>query len=426
MFNPKPAVHPCHFELLATPEMSHLSGGMPLVLTPISDTRLVRLDCFFPMGRNVQTRHLQAHFAAKQLKEGTEKYPQKVISKRIDSLGATVSVRCRATYTVISVLGLHRTFPLLVDLLHSILTEPLYEESQFGIAIEQALSAWEISHQKVETRAKDDFFRRLYHFCPLWTDIVEKSDFQELTTEHLRDYHSRCFSLTRATLLVTGLYEERDISLLNSTFGGYAYERVNLKQFSQIPSALQNCDNAPFHISMERKTLQNGIRLGCLLPPPTHPDAPLIRLTNMILGGYFGSRLMTNIREERGLTYDIHSSLMHLADWTVFSISTETPDKCVSEALQQIRLEMERMAQEPVPEEELQNVKQYMLGNDSRDLEPSFDFPNILFNLLSSGRTLVDLDRSATRIEKATSADVQRVASEYFRFENCIVCVAGN
>lgn len=426
MFNPKPAVHPCHFELMATPEMSHLSGGIPLVLTPISDTQLVRLDCFFPMGRNVQTRHLQAHFAAKQLKEGTETYPQKVISKRIDSLGATVSVRCRATYTVISVLGLHRTFPQLVDLLHSMLTEPLYEESQFSLAIEQALSSWEISRQKVETRAKEDFFKRLYHFCPLWTDVAEKSDFEEITTEHLRDYHRRCFSLTNATLLVTGLYEESDISLLNSTFGEYEYERVRIKQFSQIPTDFPHAGDAPFRVSMERTTLQNGIRLGCLLPPPTHADAPLIRLTNMILGGYFGSRLMTNIREERGLTYDIHSSLMHLADWTVFTISTETPDKCVEEALQQIRIEMQRMAEEPVPEDELQNVKQYMLGNDSRDLEPSFDFPNILFNLLSSGRNLVDLSRSATCIEKATSADVQRVASQYFRFDDCLVCVAGN
>lgn len=426
MFNPKPAVHPCHFELLASPEMSHLSGGMPLVLTPISDTQLVRLDCFFPMGRNVQTHYLQAHFAAKQMKEGTTQYPHEVISKCIDSLGATVSVRCRATYTVVTVLGLHRTFPQLVDLLHSMLTEPLYEEEPFRIAIEQALSAWEISHQKVETLAKEVFYKHLYHFCPLWVDVAEKSDFQNLTTEHLREYHYRGLSLTRATLLVTGLYAEKDIRLLNSTFGQYACENVNFKHFNQIPTPLRNSEKAPFRISMKRTTLQNGIRLGCLLPPPTHPDAPLIRLTNMILGGYFGSRLMTNIREERGLTYDIHSSLMHLADWTVFTISTETPDKSVNETLQQIRFEMQQMAQEPVPEEELQNVKQYMLGNDSRDLEPSFDFPNILFNLLSSGRNLNDLNRSAVRIEKATVADVQRVASQYFNYDDCLVCVAGN
>jgi len=426
MFNPKPIVHPCHFELIASPEISHLNGGMPLVLTPISDTQLVRLDCFFPMGRNAQTRFLQANFAAKQLKEGTVKYPQKVISRRIDSLGMTVSVKCRATYTVVTVLGLHRIFPQLVDLLHSLLTEPLYEEEPFHIAIEQALSSWEIGRQKVEVRAREDFFKRLYHFCPLWVDAAEKSDFQDLTTDYLHDYHVRCLFPTRATLLVTGLYEESDIGLLNKTFGRYEYESEKLKHFDFIPPPMKNNDNAPFRISMERTTLQNGIRLGCLLPPPTHPDAPLIRLTNMILGGYFGSRLMTNIREKRGLTYDIHSSLMYLADWTVFSISMETPDKSVTEALQQIRLEMERMAQEPVPEAELQNVKQYMLGNDSRDLEPGFDFPNILCNLLSSGRNLNDLSRSAAHIEKATAADVQRVASKYFRYDDCLVCVAGN
>jgi len=420
-----PATRPLPFEILATPEQTTLGGGIPLVLLRMPGTGLVRLDCAFMGGKDVETVPLQAQFTAHQMREATRSFPVERIDEYIDSLGAQVDVRSRVDYTDFSILGLSGTLPQLVVFLHSVLTEPLFDEGRFRLAVQQSLEEWRIGRQKVETVAQEHFRRKLYASHPSLGHIVGEEDYHNLTTAQLREYHGRFFNLRQSTLFLAGDFDDNAVKLLNQTFGAYCHDDVPVEK--PTPPDLAPCgDAAPACFDMPRKTLQSAIRMGRLLPPPSHPDFPLIRLANILLGGYFGSRLMTNIREERGYTYDIFSQLRRHKGWTEFLVSTETPYASVSDTIRQVGIEMRRLAQEPVPEAELQNVRRYISGNDSREYEPTFRFPNKLISLMAAHCSLDDIRREADLMCHASQADLMRVASQYLNPDDCVCCVAGN
>lgn len=425
-----PTVSPLHFEILSHPRSATLTSGQPLLLLDIPDTPLVQIDCMIPRGTRVQAMPLQAKFATLLLNKGTRSYPSDQIGEAIDRLGAKVRTTCNSVYTQLSISGLHRNFPELLRLLHSMLTEPLYDQSPFDIAVAQALAAWEIEQQKVETVARDQFFHRLLAYSPQLSHLIERDDFQRITPAHLRDYHLQHLSPSGATLMLTGRFTDEDISLMGETFSTHPASSAAVS--TECPSAVEAQAETdawpatPLRFKMERKTLQSAVRIGRLLPTAHHPDYPLLRLAHTILGGYFGSRLESNIRETRGLTYDIHSSLYGMGEHSIFTISTETPNAKVGEVLEQIDVEMKRMATEPVPQAELNNVKQYMIGNDTRDFEPSFRLPRTVLSLAANRRTLEDYERGIHLIEQATPEDVQRIAAQYFRPEEFLRCVAGN
>lgn len=419
-----PATHPLQFKILALPERTALGGGIPPFLMRMPGTGLVRLDCTFPAGKDAETVPLQARFTASQMREATKSFPAAVIDEHIDSLGAQVSVRSRMDYTDFSILGLRDTLPQLVAFLHSVLTEPLFDETRFRLAVQQSLEEWRIGRQKVETVAQELFLRKLYAFHPSLGRIAGEEDYRNLTTEQLRDYHRRVFDLRQATLLLTGDFDDSAVGLLDQTFGAYRHDGVPAKAPAPaLPTP--HGDAAPSCIDMPRKTLQSAIRMGRLLPPPTHPDFPLIRLANIILGGYFGSRLMTNIREERGYTYDIFSRLRRHDGWSELLVSTETPYANVADTIRQVEIEMRRLGQEPVPEAELRNVKRYIAGKDSREYEPSFRFPNRMVGLMAAHCSLDDIRREAEAMSRASQADIRRVAAQYLNPADCVCCVAG-
>lgn len=423
-----PAVSPLHFEILSHPRSVTLPSGHHLLLLDMPDTPLVQIDCMIPCGARAQDIPLQAKFATRLLRKGTLSYPSDQIGEAIDFLGAKVRTTCNAIYTHASICGLHRNFPELLRLLHSMLTEPLYDRAPFDIAVAQELSAWEIEQQKVETVARNQFYHRLLAYSPQLSHLTERDDFQRITPQHLRDFHHRHLSLSKATIMLTGCFADEDIALLGETFGMHpaAEDASALSAVAEGQNAVDAWPATPLRFKMERHTLQSSVRVGRLLPPTRHPDFPLLRLAHTILGGYFGSRLESNIRETRGLTYDIHSSLYDVGDHAVFCVSTETPNAKVAEVLEQIDLEMKRMATEPVPEEELNNVKQYLIGNDTRDFEPSFRLPRTVLDLLACGRTLEDYEQSNRLIEQASPDDVRHIAAQYYRPEEFLRCVAGS
>ena len=170
--------------------------------------------------------------------------------------------------------------------------------------------------------------------------------------------------------------------------------------------------------------VQAAVRLGCLLPSPGHPDMPLLRLAVTLLGGYFGSRLMSNIREQRGYTYGIHATIFNVPHDNALVIACETATQYADAVVNEVRSELQRLCDEPVGEDELQMVKNYMEGQFCRRTECSFNYPQLLMNLLSTGRNMDDLRQEHQRIQNATPSEIIEVCRRYFqpdRFFSCIV-----
>ena len=144
-----------------------------------------------------------------------------------------------------------------------------------------------------------------------------------------------------------------------------------------------------------------------------------------VFGGYFGSRLMSNIREDKGYTYGIVAGILSYPGCSILGISTETDNQHVEPLINEVYHEMDRLQNERVPEEELEMVRSYMLGDMCRAYERAFSLSDAWI-FIETGQLDDDFfDRSVNSIRGISSERLQDLAQKYFIKEKLIEVVAG-
>ncbi len=127
-----------------------------------------------------------------------------------------------------------------------------------------------------------------------------------------------------------------------------------------------------YRVTNDPDGVQGAIRIARNFPNRHHPDFQKMQVLNNIFGGFFGSRLMANIREDKGYTYGIHSYLINLIQESALMISTEAGKDVTEDTIREVYLEMKSLCDEPVQEEELKTSKNFMIGTLLGDLDGPF------------------------------------------------------
>ena len=388
--------------------------GVNVITIPIPDTPLVRVDFLFLGAQWVQNHPLQARFAFSQLREGTRRYEGDTYAETLDYYGATVTTACNLSYASVTLHCLQKFLEPVYDIVLSGITEPLYEQKKLDLALSQGRTTWQIQHQKVDTLCKEELYRRLFGPQHPMGHFPTLADYDTLTPDLLHAYHQAHIRSNYQAVLVTGNVEDfKDLE---------AVKEVNATNSFPVKQVLSTEEQ---HVRLESglPRVQAAVRLGCLMPTFDHPDMPLLRLAITLLGGYFGSRLMSNIREQRGYTYGINAILYYVPYNNALVIACETATQYAEAVVGEVRRELQRLCDEPVGEDELQMVKNYMEGQDCRRNERSFNYPQVLMNLIPTGRTPDKVAAEQRLQQQATPDDVQRIARWYLRPERFIDCV---
>jgi len=168
---------------------------------------------------------------------------------------------------------------------------------------------------------------------------------------------------------------------------------------------------------------QAAIRIGRKLFPQMHPDYPELHVLNTILGGYFGSRLMNEIRENQGLTYGIYSSVDSFAKDGCFYISTETATDNIQKVIDSIRQETLKLQTELIPEEELQMARNYMMGHLMTQLDGAFASMDYIKSMKIEHLENEHFVRTVESIQNVTSARLQELAQKYMDLDQWITVV---
>ncbi len=193
--------------------------------------------------------------------------------------------------------------------------------------------------------------------------------------------------------------------------------------FGDLPASLLDCPVHPilpattkkYRIDNDPQGMQGAIRLARLFPNRHHPDFIPAQLLNAVLGGFFGSRLMSNIREDKGYTYGIHSYLMNLQQQSAWMISTEAGKEVTEATLTEVYREMERLRNEPVGEEELLLVRNYMMGGLLGDLDGPFQLMGRWKNLILHGVDESYFYKTIDTIKHLTAEELQQLAQRYLQ-----------
>lgn len=412
--------------ILRRPERRVFPNGTRACLLKLEHTPILRLDFQFAGGQWLQSHPLQARFAFQMLREGTRSYSACELAEHIDRLGATVEASANLSYSHLTVYCLRKHLSEMLPILLSMLDEPSYDGNKFRLTLSQAHAAFMVGRQRVDTVCREQLFRYLYGSAHPMGQLATEEDYASLTTRHLQAFHARNVHSRNCVLYVTGGYEDEDVARIVEMLGTNAWGGTSAEMFAGYDErkVVGSPERNVIH-RMSRPTVQASVMMGCLLPAADHADTPYLRLATTILGGYFGSRLMTSIRETHGYTYDIHGTMLTLPHGSVYVIQTETPNECASRIGDEIRTELMRMMDEPVGEGELENVKNYMMGSYMRRYEVNLGFPSLLMGLVPTHRTLDGLEHECRMVREATAEDVQRVAKHYFSLARFMECMTG-
>lgn len=416
----KPILNRIVPQVCKLPDPYLLANGVEMNAIPLQ-TELVAISIMFGGGQWVQNKKLQADYAVNLINAGTENMSARMITQKLDYYGVRFTSGASLSFSYVSLTCLKRNLVYVLPILCDIINNPQYEQQQLDNAIEEGLVAWQMSNQKVAQVAKRNFYKCLLGEEHPGAQFPDENDYLSVTREDLLDYHSKYLNLSNAVLYVTGIVDDELNALLNSTVGAI---KCDTPKMLVLPTEkIASFPNRRVDDELKVPSVQSGIRLGKVLPDCNHEDYPALLLTSVVLGGYFGSRLMSNIRERLGYTYGIGSTFYRIPNNNILIIATETADQYTESCIEEIKKEIEALRTNLVDEEELNKARNYMLGQFCRTTETSLSLSLLLMTLRTSGRSLNAFLDEQKKVLEVTPEDLQRVALKYLDVNSMTVSV---
>lgn len=404
--------------------ISKLANGATLHELPFGEEDIVRVDCIIKAGTIHQSQLLVASFAGQLLNEGTLRHSSSEIADILDSYGGLLSASVSYENTCLTMHALKRHLSPMLRLLAEVITEPLYGEKEFSTYLNKRKQQYLIQREKVTTLASRNMTAGLFGPKSLYGTVATIEDYDRLNTDLLREFHHNNYTMSDCDIIVSGKVDDSVRKQVAECLGAIASPaRLPVSQ------SLYKWEELNKNYCFEEKSdsVQSAIYIGRKVMSAKDPDFHHFSVLNTLLGGYFGSRLMTNIREEKGYTYGIGSYLLTQPTMGRFIISTQTATEFVEPTLKEIEKEMKSLCEVLVEEDELNEVKSYMLGENARVIDGSFTFVDAYLSFLSQGIDGNDFYKQSERdILSATPERLMELANKYFKDKNqfCI-SVAG-
>jgi zinc protease len=417
----QPPVYP--IDKLVIPEVVNVSltSGLPVFLIEAGTEDLMRVEFVFRAGQIYETIPLLSSATNMMLTEGSENFTSEQINSNLDFYGAFINHSAERDRAGIVVYFLSKYIGKVLELCHEILFRPAFPGRELQLLMSKRLQWFLVNKEKVNNLAHDNFFELIFGNSHPYGRMVNENDFRKLTPEILKQYHSDLYTADNMAIIVSGKIHETTIQLLDQYFGNIASKKRS--GLASVPD-IQGSQVRTKHIR-KPGSLQTAIRIGSATVNKTHSDYTGLKVVDTILGGYFGSRLMKNIREEKGFTYGINSSLSSLEQSGYKVIGTEVAGKTTQEAISEIYNEIAKLQNISVGEEEINLVRNYMSGEMVR----MFDGP---FALADSFRAVWDfgLDheyfyRLSEKIKTIGADEIMHLAKTYYNTDDLYQVTAG-
>ena len=383
---------------------------------------VVKIEFIFKAGSWYQDEAFVALSTNKMLTEGTENFSSNEISERIDYYGAYIEIVTKHDNSYVSLYTLNKHLDKTLEVLEEVIKRPVFPENELSIYLQKCKQEFIINNKKVDYLAKNKFTEIIFGKNHPYGINLTLDTFERINRNKLIDFYQKHFSSTNCKIIVSGNINESIINKLNSYFGEKPW---NINEVTDSKIHKINSDTQKKHIIKKEDALQSAIRIGTPLFNKTHPNFMGLQVLNTVLGGYFGSRLMTNIREDKGYTYGIGSALVSFQNSGFFFITSEVGSDVCSKAVYEIYKEIERLKHDLIPEEELELVKNYMLGTFIRSIDGPFALAEKFKALLEYNLDYNYYSNFLKLIKKITPTKLKELAETYFDSNNFYELIVG-
>ena len=410
------------FEILR-PECLEMKNGMQLNVIRAGSQEVVRLDLLIGGGQWHQTQALQALFTNRMLREGTPTMTSAQIAEKLDYYGAWLDLSSSVNCGFVTLYSLNKYFPRTLAIIADMLMNPSFPEKELEVVLETNRQQFLVNSSRVEVIARKHFNRSLFGEEHPFGRFAVESDYGRITPEVLREFYRKHYHSGNCTVYVSGKVTPEIIRCIEEHLGNAPWGEIKEVQPLELIEPRQTTEK---HVFVEKAdALQSSLKMGCFMMDRAHPDFLKARVMVTLFGGYFGSRLMSNIREDKGYTYGIGAGIVNCPGSGVLAITTEADNQYIDSIITEVYREMDKMCNDLAPQEELEMVRNYMLGDFCRSYEGPFSLSEAWIYTKTA-----DLDddffvRQVDSIRSITAEEIRTLAQRYLCKENLIEVVAG-
>ncbi len=425
------------FQMVEIPSMDCrvLKNGMRVsyIHTPVEG--LVRVDLVVRAGSAFQPRPLVAQLSNLLLKEGCrETYDEngKIVCKAMnaaevadcfDGYGAYVYYSTMMEYVIVTLCTPTKYIRENLTILRNLHAFPQYPEEGLRLNLQLREQQWRIDREKVHVMASMKMNEVLFGQDHPYGRMLREEDFRSLDPQALHDFHNRFHTPENTQLVVTGDVDEQVLTCMEELFG-----------------TLKPCDNPSGRLCLiqpqpssqkvwlipKKGASQAAVRLSLPTIGEEHADFHGLHVLNALLGGYFGSRLMMSLRERKGYTYGIYSTHTVYNNFSYIDIDTQTAIANVHPVIDGVWEEIEKLSTEPVKDEELGRLRNYLYGEYARMLDGPFSLSDMFVSSLVSGQDMTVCHKQQLDVLRdITPEELRRLAEKYLRPEDFYIVSAG-
>lgn len=397
-----------------------LDNGIPVYEVNMGTQEILKLEIIFHAGRPFEHQKLVARATAAMLREGTVTRKATAIHETVDFYGGTLSIPVNLDTSNVVLYSLTKHFEKLLILVAEILTQPAFPADELEIFKKNNKQRLQVDLTKNDVVAYRTITEKIFgQEHPYGYNSLPET-YDELSREALLHHFDRNFHAGNCTVVISGKTNTQTIPLLNKYLG------KKLLQKEAIKSNVINTTISPQKLKIDfPDTIQTAIRIGGKLFNRKHKDYKDFYVLNTILGGYFGSRLMSVIREEKGYTYNIFSTIDPMVYDGYFYVGTEVGNEFVKPTIESIYGEFDRLKNEPIKAEELKMVRNYLMGFFLTNLDGAFNVAELVKTMKTEDLPEGFFTEMVNRVQTITPDEIMALAQKYLQEEKMWEVVVG-
>ncbi len=399
-----------------TPRQFDITANTKLYFMKDVSDETSRLDLYFDAGTTI-AKPVISSLVNGLLLSGTPQKTSIQINEEIDALGGFYESSVSHENAVVSIFALRENLLPILRIVADAIANVAFLDSEVKELISDRKQRFLVNMEKVSFIAQRQFQERIFANST-YGNILQTTDFDSISHQELRSFYTDNYLNGLQKVVVVGNVQQDKIDEIIDLVGAWSKP-----QQSTFPGQFSNLKGES-HLVKEG-ALQTAIRVGRILFNKTHTDYCDFMVLNTILGDYFGSRLMSNIREDKGYTYGIGTLLGELHETGYFLIATEVGKDVKAATLLEIQREMFLLQSELVDAEELQLVKNYMIGQLLKSADGPYALTDLFLGVETFGLTLEFYNKSIDAINNITPERIQELANKYLKWEDMTVVSAG-
>ncbi len=397
-----------------------LSNGIPLHYISVGEQPVVKLEISFDAGNWYEKENGVSFFTAKMLGEGTAKYSSSQISAFFDQFGAFIEFGHGLDRANITVYGLAKYLPELLPMVQEVLNNATFPEDELLKFKKIQLQTLAVNAEKTSFLANKIFRNTIFGDNHPYGKSLDEKAINAISRASLVEFYQSFWLNKKPRIFLSGKITATEVKLVEDFFGDIKVQESDKRQLSneQLPEKKK--------ILIEREeSIQSSIRIGKQMMTRKHPDYFKMLVLNETLGGYFGSRLMKNIREEKGLTYGISSNIAPFTQAGYFVIGTDVKKEYTQLTIDEIYKEITILQKELIDADELEVVKNYMIGSFAGSLNTPFDISDRYKVIFSEDLPADFYDCYIQNIQAVNAEMVMEVANQHLSINSLDEIVVG-